>query len=154
MAEVWSIIDTAGLKFIGFTSMLDFELRDSGKVMTVPVEKGWFADYNNVNDPAEITATLAMELDDQATVLECLSLLSHFKNSAELVHFSLPEVIYYNFTLESYDYKRSESEGALYVTCHFVEVVQVETQVSTTNYTVPKCKNPTSASTHDMPPSR
>jgi hypothetical protein len=150
MAKTWTIIDETGLKFINFTSMLDFELRDSGKVMAVPVERGGFADYNKVNDPAEITATLAMELDDQAAVLECLYLLSHFKNSAELVHFSLPEIMYFDFTLESYDYKRSESEGALYVTCHFVEVVQVETQAGTTNYTVPKCKDPTSASTQDI----
>lgn len=101
------------------------------RVCDFPVERGGFASYNKVELPAEPAVTLALSgsEDDRATFLNAID---EACKSTALYSVVTPEVVYIDYTVESYDYERRNSKGAtlLIVTLNLKEIRQVSAQYS------------------------
>ncbi len=139
----WTLWDERGNTALTFTSFVDIDVRNEGKALSYPVEEGSFANYNKVESPLEIRATLGFqgsELDFEYAI-EWLDL---YKKDAVLLDVVTPSIVYESMTLESYSYTRKQDSGArmLVVELSLIEVRQVKTQVMT----ISKPRNPTSTS--------
>ena len=144
----WTILNESGSKAIDFTAMLVLDVRDNGEAVSTPVEKGSFANYNKVQSPTEIRATLGLQ-GDSFLLDNALETIKQLQTDPELVSLATPSAYYESLTIESYSYRLDRSSGFLTVELTLVEIRQVETQVGTTNFTRSGCKNPTSASTQN-----
>lgn len=145
---MWMLLNESGTQAVQFTSMLAFSVTDAGDVVSDPIEKGSFTNYNKVDSPLDISVTLAIQ-GDGSVQDEALSTLRGLKNGTDLVSLQTPEAFYESLNIESLSYARSGETGPLVVEIQLVEIRQVETNVTTTDYTPEKVKNPTSASTTD-----
>ena len=137
-----------GQRFVEFSSVLQIEVNNENLAVSTPIEEGSFANYNKVGSPLDIGVTLAFQGEEFELQL-ALETLNSFADGLELVTLVTPTAIYDDLNLEIFSYKRNAEDGILVCECHFIEVRQVETDVTTTNYTVPKCKNPSSVTTQD-----
>lgn len=148
--EEWTILDEDGQTAVEMTSFLDIELRNEGKALSYPIEKGSFADYNKVQNPLEIRVTLGKQGD--ASEIEAVKdQLDEYQQEAVKLSVVTPSGMYENMTLESYSYRQTQDSGAsmLVAELAFMEVREVETQTKTTASAkaITKPKNPTSANT-------
>lgn len=143
-AEQWTILTEDGASAITFTSFVDIDLRNEGQTLTYPIEEGGFMNYNKVQSPLDIRVTLAVQ-GTNADFEPILQTLDEYQAEAIKLFVSTPSAYYGPVTLEAYSNKRTRESGAgqLTVELNFVEVREVQTQVSTTVITKPK--NPTSA---------
>jgi hypothetical protein len=150
--EDWGLFPEDGGASLTFTSVMDVDVRSSGKVLTEPVEKDGFAAYNKVEEPKEIRVTLGTQgtAGEMAATLEGLETL---KRDTVKVTLSTPSATYDSLTLEGYNYTRTADSGAyvLFAECQLKEVREVESNVSTTATASPEmskesCKNSSSAS--------
>lgn len=142
----WTIVDTSGASAISFSSFLDIDQKSTADTLTYPIEEGSFASYNKIMKPKELTVTLATQ-GDESLFDFMLAQLEYYTNSAIVLSVMTPAAFYDNQTLTSYNYRRSQTDGAglLIVTLNFIEVKSVHNQVSGSGISSPK--NPTSAST-------
>lgn len=140
---------------VQFSRVMDLELSAEGKVVSTPIERGSFASYNKVEDPAAIRATLAVEgeLDDLQAVVDTLFEL---KKNTDKLNFVTPIREYNDFTLEKFSYQQAAEKGVnvLYVEVHLLEIKEVEPQYTDTQAQNPitqkGAKNPADTSTKDM----
>ena len=141
----WTILDEQGQTAITLDSFLDIDARNEGQALSYPVEEGSFANYNKVQNPADIRVNLAKQGTD-ADFEAVLAKLAEYQKEAVKLSVVTPADVFESMTLESYSYKRTREAGAglLAVELHFVEVRKVKTQVTTTVITKPK--NATSSS--------
>lgn len=136
----WGIYDTAGRPLGGpesLTATLSINALTYGKqtrVSDFPIEQGGFAAYNKVEMPASPVVRLCLggtESDRTAFLLAldaaCLSL--------ELFTVLTPEKVYIGYTIERYEYQRSNSSGAnmLIVDVMLKEIRQVTSQYTQAN---------------------
>lgn len=117
---------------LGFGSTLSVNAFDYGKetrVSDFPVERGEFASYNKVEMPGEPTVTFAFEgsESDRTSFLDAIDTACL---STDLYSVVTPEVTYVDYTLQSYNYRRTASAGAylLIVELRLKEVRQVSAQ--------------------------
>lgn len=145
---MWLILNKSGTRALPFDSMLSFSIDDASEVVSIPIENGSFAAYNKVDSPLSISVSLARQ-GSPADIDDFLTSLRDLKNSTELVSLQTPEAFYDDLNIESFSYSRSSETGAFVVDLQLVEIRQVDTQTTTTEYTRPSVKNPESASTED-----
>lgn len=102
------------------------------KVADFPVERGGFASYNKVEQPA--VATLVVNFSGTETERQTfINLVESATLSTELFAVVTPEKTYLNYTMESYSYRRSRDGGAyMYV----VEIPMREIRQVTSSYSV------------------
>lgn len=148
----FSLIDSdTGLSAFDFDSIIQFEVRAEGVVVSAPIEQGSFASYNKVDSPNYIEVQLAKQGTDDV-LQAALKTLDELQTTASKVNFVTPVAEYENYTLESYDFSMSQRDGlgVLYIRLHLVEIREVAPQytdskaISTAN-----AKNPADASTTD-----
>lgn len=140
--QIWNIVTEAGTTAITFTSFLAFSSSQEGQVVSYPVERGSFATYNKVQSPGSFTVSLGQQ-GDAIELQTTLTELQALKDNPTLVHIICPERQYGPVSLESFNYSRTLDSGAgmLIVELTFIEVLEVETQVSVT---ISGPRNPTS----------
>lgn len=144
IGEQWTIIDEEGGTAIQFTSFIDIDVRNEGTALSYPVEEGGFANYNKVQSPLDIRVTLSTQGTD-SDFEYILDKLDEYQNDPVKLFISTPSAYYGPMTLEAYSNKRTRESGAgqLTVELNFIEVREVQTQVSTTVISRPR--NPTSS---------
>jgi len=142
------LMDEYGNPAVEFDSLLDIEINNGGKVLSVPVEQGSFATYNKVNESLMIRVTLAtgVSSEEQRVVLATLQQL---RQDTTLISLVTPQAEYPSMTLESYVVNRSQSEGStmLIAKLSLVEVRTVATQ--TVKLKRSSVKRPQDASTEN-----
>lgn len=135
---MYAIITTDGTA-LTFDSLMGIDIADESSVIDEPVELGSFASYNKVASPLQIRVALGFSGSD-AEFGERLT---------ELVGLVTGAAYYESLSVEALRYSRSAEQGYYLVDLNLKEVRQVETTVTTTEYSRPKVKNASSASTVD-----
>jgi len=142
--QKWTLVDEKGKIALTFASFLDINYQNPGEVLFYPVERGSFADYNKVSKPLVITTNIAQQGVD-SDFESTLKKLEDYKLNAIKLSIVTPAITYKNMTLGTFSYNRTNTQGSglLSVTATFIQVREVETQVTTGVITKPQ--NPTSA---------
>ena len=125
----WYLMDEWGNIPITFTSFISMELRAEGRAVSTAVEEGSFASYNKVNSPLSINCTLGF-MGDDAALQYALHLLTIFQEDTFLLSLVTPNAEYENLNLVAYSYQRRRENGLgmLYVDLQLEEIRQVEAQ--------------------------
>lgn len=148
----FSIVDSeTSLSAFDFDSIIQFEVRAEGKVVSTPIEQGSFASYNKVDSPNDIEVQLAKQGTDD--VLQAsLKTLDELQTTASKVNFVTPVAEYENYTLESYDFSMSQRDGlgVLYIRLHLIEIREVSPQYTDSkSISSSNAKNAADSSTTD-----
>lgn len=148
----FALVDAeTSLSAFDFDSLIQFEVRAEGYVVSAPIEQGSFASYNKVDSPNYIEVQLAKQGADDV-LQAALKTLDELQTTASKVNFVTPVAEYENYTLESYDFSMNQRDGlgVLYIRLHLIEIREVSPQytdskaISTAN-----AKTPANASTTD-----
>lgn len=142
----WGIFDSSNNKVIDSDSVLDMSFKAGSRIADFPVEQGQFANYNKVQSPDAVTVTLTKggTLAERDAFLKALDAA---KKSLELYNVVTPEATYINANIESYDYRRGQSDGANSIKANVAlrEIREVDVQYTKTSLSADKVKNPASA---------
>lgn len=144
----WLLLNQAGTVAIPFANIIQYDVIDAGEVVNSPIEMGSFAAYNKVESPLTIGLQASISGTD-AEIDEILKGVAELKVSTELLSLQTPEAFYKNLNIEKVSYTRSRERGVLILDIGLIEIRQVQTNVTTTNYSRPKTKNKDSTSTED-----
>ena len=129
---VGSLLDSAGLGSTLSTGGVDYSKET--RVSDFPLERGSFASYNKVEQPASPTVTLCLTGSEKnrRTFLEAIVKAC---KSTDLYSVVTPEVTYVNYSVERYSYSRRSSKGAtlLIVDIALREIRQVSAQYTQSN---------------------
>lgn len=120
-----------------------FEFSKETRISDFPVEQGSFASYNKVELPANPTVTLALS-GSQADRTQFLNAIAAACVSTELYSVVTPEITYYNYSIERYNYVRRADRGAtlLLVEISLKEIRQVSAAYSTIQTPINLPQNP------------
>ena len=149
--EFYLVDSDTGLSAFDFDTLIQFEVRAEGYVVSAPIEQGSFASYNKVDSPNYIEVQLAKQGTDDV-LQAALKTLDNLQTTASKVNLITPVAEYENYTLESYDFSMTQREGlgVLYVRLHLIEIREVSAQYSDTkSISAANAKNPADASTTD-----
>lgn len=142
----WSLYDKSGNVAVPFDTFFAVDVANESRVTQYPTEPNSFASYNKVQSPGTINVTVALTggaISRSAVVDRLQELVA----STDLLSIVTPEKTYTDYTLESFDYQRTSSDGVdrLKVNLRLVEVKQVSAQYS--NETIKSPKNATDSKT-------
>ena len=126
---VGMVLDSAGLGSTLSTNAVDYSKET--KVSDFPVERGGFASYNKVEQPASPVVTLCLTGSEKNRTT-FLNAIDKACKSTDLYSVVTPEVTYIDYAIERYNYQRRNSKGAtlLIVEITLKEVRQVSAQYS------------------------
>lgn len=142
----WCLVSEHGGPVVNFTSFLELDVQNQGKVLSYPVEQGSFASYNKAEEAADLLVKLGSQgLPYKHEVI--ISTLKKFQREAVKLSVISPFNFWPSMTLESFSHSHKREAGAtmLVVDLRLIEVREVVSQ--TTNVTITKPRNPTSAPT-------
>lgn len=127
----WGIYTKDGKLLVEADTVMEVAYKQASRISNYPVQAGSFASYNKVATPYEATVLLSKgggltALGAISSVLsgggiagqsekersDFLTKIELAANSLELYHVVTPEKIYTNANIQSYDYQRSQSNGA------------------------------------------
>ena len=119
------------------------EFSKETKISDFPVEEGSFANYNKVEMPANPTVTLALT-GSEPDRTAFLNLINAACTSTELYSVVTPEVTYYNYSVERYNYVRRAERGAtlLLVEISLKEIREVSAAFSNVQTPIDVPQNP------------
>lgn len=122
-AGIGPTLSTGGMDYSKETRVSDF-----------PIERGSFASYNKVEQPATPNVTLCLT-GSESDRRKFLQEIDKACKSTELYHVMTPEVGYMNYSIERYNYQRRSSKGAtlLIVEISLKEVRQVSAAYAQAN---------------------
>lgn len=107
-------------------STYSFDFAKETRISDFPLEKGSFASYNKVEQPANPVIVLSLD-GSQSDRTHFLNLLTAATLSTDLFSVVTPEVTYVNYSIERFSYHRSAAQGAKLLTINVVlkEIRQV-----------------------------
>lgn len=148
----WTIWDHETQKQIcAFDTFIGYQYREGSEVPAQNIEKGSFAQYNKINNPAEAGVRLAKS-GYPGELETFLNYLQMYKRSTKLVDVVLPyEVLLsYNITDISHGKSEGDSTSLLIVDLSLKEIREEEGAYAETRaLSYKKVKNPADASTQD-----
>lgn len=155
VAPIWTIATIGGIA-LNFDVFCEMEVKAENSVAYEQLEKGSFAAYNKQASPMEIRCVLASS-KAYYQQQDMLAALDQLCEGTDLVSLITPAQEYQNLNLESYNYRRTETNGAalLTVELRLVEIRQVESAATTQvveekpKITQSSSKNPSNADTQD-----
>lgn len=126
---VGMVLGSAGLGSTLSTNAVDYSKET--RVSEFPVERGSFASYNKVEQPASPIVTLCLTGSEKNRTT-FLNAIDKACKSTDLYSVVTPEVTYIDYAIERYNYQRRNSKGAtlLIVEITLKEVRQVSAQYS------------------------
>lgn len=143
---MWAIITNENI--LTFDSLIGLDVTDESNVIDEPIEKGSFASYNKVSTPLQIRIALGFNGDDAAFDIR-LTELREIKANLDLISVVAGQTYYENMTIETLRYSRQADVVFYLVDMTLIEVREVETQTTTTEYSRPKVKRADSTATVD-----
>lgn len=148
----FALVDSeTSLSAFDFDSLIQFEVRAEGYVVSAPIEQGSFASYNKVDSPNSIEVQLAKQGTDDV-LQAALKTLDELQTTASKVNFVTPVAEYANYTIASYDFSMSQRDGlgVLYIRLHLIEIREVSPQYTDSkSISSSNAKNAADASTTD-----
>ena len=131
-SQEWGVFPEDGEEGLPFTSVISVDVKSQGKALTEPVEKTGFAAYNKIEEPMEISCTLAT-MGAMAEMAATLEALEKLKRECVKVTVSTPVGAYDSLTLETFSHNHSADSGCglLIVDLTLREVREVESDVTT-----------------------
>lgn len=139
---MWAIVDRSNNVALEAKSMISYNINDDSNVVSSSIEQGSFASYNKIDNPLQISVTLAFEgLPDE--INENLAALKRLKKSTQLVGLQTDTDYIDNLNISSYSYSRSSDSGAYEIALRLVEILEVRN-------TVAQVKNPSSVTTENV----
>lgn len=143
---MWAIItESAALEF---DSLLALDIIDEASVIDDPIEKGSFANYNKVESALRIRVALGFN-GDEVAFNERWGELKELKKSLDVVGIVAGQLYFENMTFDTLRWSRQADVGFYMVDLTLIEIREVETQTTTTEYTRPKTKSSNSTGTVD-----
>lgn len=143
---MWAIITNNGA--FEFDSLLELDIIDESTVIDEPIEKGSFTNYNKVESALRVRISLGFNGDEAAFNVRWDELKER-KKSLDVVGIVAGQVYIENMTFETLRWSRQADVGYYVVDITLIEVREVETQTTTTEYTRPKTKSSNSTGTVD-----
>lgn len=143
---MWAIITDS--EALTFDSLLELEIIDEATVIDEPIEKGSFTNYNKVESALRIRLSLGFN-GDEAAFTSRWEELKELKKSLSMVGVASGQLYFENMTFEALRWSRQADVGFYMVDLTLVEIREVETQTTTTEYTRPKTKSANSTATVD-----
>lgn len=141
--NVWGLYNAAGVAIVA-DSVFSVDFKAESKVTEVPLQRGGFAQYNKVLMPEqEIIRLIKTGTDDARNAF--LRAIDKAQKSTDLYHVVTPERVYLDANIESYEYRRTSSEGVsmLIVDIRLKQIRQVSPLFAV--YQLPDAKSPTAA---------
>lgn len=111
LTPVWGLFDSSNRPVFVVDSVISFGIQNSMRVSDSPMEKGAFSSYNKTGAPYEASMRVAIG-GTQATREALTTALDVALKSTNLYTIVTPDGTYGNATLESYDYRRENRNGA------------------------------------------
>jgi hypothetical protein len=138
-----SIIAVISGKAGPYLSTNAFEFTKETRISDFLIQKGSFANYNKVELPANPMVTLALA-GTEAERTTFLNQIAVACVSTALYSVVTPEVTYYNYSLERYNYVRRAERGAtlILVEISLKEIRQVSAAYSTVQTPINQPQNP------------
>ena len=120
-----------------------FEYTKETRISDFPVEEGGFASYNKVEMPGNPIVTLAFSGNATARTT-FLNQINAACLSTDLYSVVTPEITYYNYSIERYNYQRRAERGAslLILEISLKEIRQVSAAYSTVQTPIDQPQNP------------
>lgn len=120
-------------------STIGVDYSRESRIATYQVEQGGFASYNKVQMPANPVVTLALQgnVNDRTAFLEAIESAA---NSTDLYSIVTPEIVYVNYNIERYSFRRRAQSGAtlLIVDIYLQEIRTVTASFATAQITAPQ----------------
>lgn len=143
---MWAIIADGGA--LEFDSLMGLDITDESTVIDEPIEKGSFASYNKLDLALRIRIVLGFN-GNEAAFNERWAELKELKSSLDLVGVIAGQAYFENMSIETLRWSRQADVGFYMVDLTLVEIREVETQTTTTEYSRPKVKRADSMATVD-----
>jgi hypothetical protein len=111
LAPRWGVYDASMNPVAIADSFLGVEYRNESRVSDYPVEQGSFASYNKVATPYDVRVRLSCGQNEVARTAFLTAIDAAFK-SLNLYSVVTPDATYLSATIEHYDYRREQHNGA------------------------------------------
>ncbi len=124
----WNIYDSkTNRKIVRFNTFLGYDYSDDVSIMGHPIEKGSFANYNKVVDPATVSVVLAKS-GFPYEIRETIDILEKYKDSLDLIDIVTPHKTYIKYNIKSLHHAIRErgSVNLLVVDIVLQEIKEVE----------------------------
>lgn len=115
----WGVFTMDGDIIADYDSFASFELDDSARISTYPVEQGSFANYNKVDQPFGIRVVLTCGGSEDRRTQFMLALLNA-RHGLTLYSILTPERSFHSVNLTSLSTRREAREGATLVIANLV----------------------------------
>lgn len=144
--NVWGLVNEFGVPILLADGVLGISYNNTSTISNVPLEKGTFASYNKVSNPAQAVVQMTK---GSGGVLErgaFLAQLEALEGSAVKFMVVSPEFVYRNMSIVGVNYARTAGEGLQLITTtiQMEEVREVGVQ-----YSFEEVKNPSDAQNSD-----
>ena len=135
MGLAWTVVSDNLLPFVPYTSIGSIDSDSSSKIPAEPIENGQLAAYNIVREPERVNVEFLFSGNYPVQVL-ALAMLDKKIQSTETCTIFSPAKIWRNMALDHYDFTRTQSTGACFLSvhCSFVEIISVDLSTQKTKY--------------------
>lgn len=112
----WQILGADGALIIEPDSVVSFEYRNEQKLVSHPIERGSFADFNKVATPYDVRMRMTCGGQGAMSRDQFLSQMASLVGSIELCSIVTPDAAYAGANMVHWDYRRENRNGATLLT--------------------------------------
>lgn len=144
--NVWGLVTEFGVPLLNVDGVLGLSYTNTSTTSNVPIERGSFASYNKVANPAQAVVQLSKGTGGTLGRGAFLATLEALEGGTVKFMVVSPEFVHRNMTLNGISWARSASEGLqlIVATLQLEEVREVGVQ-----YSFEEVKNPSDAANAD-----